>query len=127
MSTDEFRAEANAICAESARSLRELPPPEDTAAGVAEYADGAAPILDARRDRLAALRPPETSAAAFEELLRQADAEVEALRGVRDAALDDDQAAAATAFGEGRTATAAFNRAAQRLELGDCVRRPASG
>jgi hypothetical protein len=94
---EEFHAEANAICAGAEQALRELPPPADTAAGVAAYAHRAVPILSDRHERLGTLRPPEPSEAAFEELLRQAATELEALRGVAEAALEEDQVAAGEA------------------------------
>jgi hypothetical protein len=126
MSIEEFRTEANAICAETERRLRELPPPADSPEGVAGYADGAVPILEERHERLDELRPPEEEATPYDALLEEAEAEIRALRDLREAAEAEDHEGAAGAASRGRVATVRVNVLAVRLELGDCVRRPAS-
>lgn len=126
MSTEELRAEANAICAETERRLRDLPPPEDSAEGVAAYAERAIPILDERLERLGELRPPEDEETPYDALLEEAGTELEALRDLRRAAQEEDQGAAADAASRGRVATVRVNVLAVRLEARDCVRRPAS-
>jgi hypothetical protein len=124
MSIEDFRVEANAICADTERRLRDLPAPEDTAEGVATYAGRAAPILEERHERLGELRPPEEEETPYEALLEEAEAELDALRDLSAAAEAEDQGAAASAASRGRVATVRVNVLAVRLELQDCVRRP---
>jgi hypothetical protein len=126
MSTEEFRTQANAICADTERRLQELPPPQDSPEGVAAYADGAVPILEERHERLDELRPPEDDETPYDALLEEAGAELRALRDLREAAAEEDQEAAAGAASRGRVATVRVNVLAVRLELPDCVRRPAA-
>ena len=126
MSSEEFRSEANAICAETERELRALPPPEDSARGVAAYAERAVPILDDRLERLRELKPPESEETPFEALLEEAQNERDALRDLREAATAADAEAAAGAASRGRVATVRVNVLAVRLEVRECVRRPAA-
>lgn len=125
LSREEFRTEANAVCAETERRLRELPPPEDSPEGVTRYAEQAAPLLDERHERLRELVPPEEDETAYDALIEEAGAELAALRDLEDAASRSDAQAAAEAASRGRVATVRVNVLAVRLELGDCVRRPA--
>jgi len=126
MSLEEFRAEANAICAEAERELRALPPPEDSAEGVATYAERAVPILAERLDELSELSPPEEEQTPFDALLEEAENELEALRDLQRAASRADAGSAADAASRGRVATVRVNVLAVRLEVRDCVRRPAA-
>ena len=126
MSLEDFRTEANAVCAETEQRLRELPPPQDSAEGVAAYAEGAIPILEERHEQLQELEPPEEEEVAYDALVEEAGNELEALRDLREAAAGSDAQAAADAASRGRVATVRVNVLAVRLELPDCVRRPAS-
>lgn len=126
MSPEEFRTEANAVCSSTEQRLQGLGAPEDSAEGVAEYAGGAVPILEERHERLEELRPPEGEEGPYEALLEEAAAELDALRALRKAAEDGNQAAAAAAASRGRVATVRVNVLAVRLEIRDCVRRPRS-
>jgi hypothetical protein len=126
LTLEEFRSQANAICAETERSLRELPPPEDTAAGVAAYADGAVPILDERHERLRELTAPPPEEESFAALLEETANERDALRELAGAARREDHDAAGDAARRGRIATVRVGVLAVRLELRECVRRPQS-
>lgn len=124
MGMEEFRSEANAVCARTEQRLQELGPPADSPEGVASYADRAAPILSDRHERLQELRPPEEEETAYDALVEEAGAELDALRDLRDAAEAGDAEAAAQAASRGRVATVRVNVLAVRLELRDCVRQP---
>jgi hypothetical protein len=124
MGMEEFRTEANAVCAQTEQRLQELGAPADSPEGVASYADRAAPILGDRHERLQELRPPEEEETAYDALVDEAGNELDALRDLRDAAEAGDAEAAGEAASRGRVATVRVNVLAVRLELRDCVRQP---
>ena len=121
-SAEDYRAQANAICADAKQQAGELPPPAgDTAEAVAEYAGARAPIVREELEALGELDPPDELADGHEQLLRHTELEAQALENLEQAAAADNRGGAEIAARQGRRAAEQRARTATELELQECV------
>ena len=119
---EDYRGQANAICAEAKRQAAELPPPAgDTSEAVAEYAGARAPIVRDELEALSELEPPDELADGHEQLLRQTELEAQALENLQQAAAAADRGGAEIAARQGQRAAEQRARTATELELRECV------
>jgi hypothetical protein len=120
LSAEEFRTEANAICAEYNQKIADLgepPSPEE----IPGYVDRVIPVVEDGLAELRALNPPAELEEDYNTMLDEVAKAIPAARALGEAAADQDVTALQEAIAEGQRADEAADEIARRLGLETCA------
>jgi hypothetical protein len=119
LTADEFRQQADSICAEFEGRLDELGTPEslDDLEG---YVDDAVPILEEGTNRLGELQPPDELEEDWNRAMEINREQLENVRELQDAVADGDQARVAELLQQSDEAREESNQLAADLGLTEC-------
>ena len=120
LSEDEFREQANGICAEYNEKIADLgnpTSPED----IPEYVERGIPIIEEGIAELRELNPPEEMEADFDRMLDETEKTIPAARQLSEAAADQDAEAVQEAISQGQESDAETDRIATELGLDECA------
>lgn len=119
LTADEFRQQADGICAEFEGRLNELGTPESLE-DLQGYVDDAVPILEEGTNRLDELQPPEELEEDWNRAMEINREQLENVRGLQDAVADGDQARVTELLQESDDARDESNQLAADLGLTEC-------
>jgi hypothetical protein len=120
LSAEEFRTQANAICAEYNQTIADLgepPSPEE----IPGYVDRVIPVVEDGLAELRALNPPAELEEDYNTMLDEVAKAIPAARALGEAAADQDVTALQEAIEEGQRADEAADQIARRLGLDRCA------
>jgi hypothetical protein len=120
LSAEEFREQANAICAEYEGKVAELDSPS-TPEEIPGYVEEVIPVVEAGLAELRNLKPPEELEEDYQAMLDETANAIPAARSLSEAAVDQDAAAVQEAIAQGQRADAASDRIANELGLDECA------
>jgi hypothetical protein len=119
LTADEFRQQADGICAEFEGRLNELGTPESLD-DLQNFVSDAVPIIEEGNGQLHELNPPDELQEQWDRALEINDEQLETVRDLRDAVEDGDQARVQELLQEGDEANAEADQLAADLGLEDC-------
>jgi hypothetical protein len=119
LTADEFRQQADSICAEFEGRLNELGTPESLD-DLQNFVSDAVPIIEEGNSQLHELNPPDELQEDWDRAMEINDQQLETVRDLRDAAEDGDQARVQELLQEGEEANAEADQLAAELGLQDC-------
>jgi hypothetical protein len=119
LSEEEFRQQADAICADFEGRLDALEPPA-SADDLQRFVQEAIPIIEEGNAQLKALSPPEEFEARWNRAMEINDANLATVRELRDAIEEGDTARAQELFQEVGSEEEEANRIARELGLENC-------
>ena len=119
LTADEFRQQADGICAEFEGRLNELGTPESLE-DLQGYVDDAVPILEEGTNRLDELQPPAELEEDWNRAMEINREQLENVRGLQDAVADGDQARVTELLQESDDARDESNQLAADLGLTEC-------
>jgi hypothetical protein len=119
LSAEEFRGQANAICAEFDEKISALETPSSPEA-IPGYVEEVIPVVEEGLAELRALNPPEEFEEDYETMLDETEKSIPAARALSEAAAEEDAAAVQDAIAQGQRANEASNRVADELGLDEC-------
>jgi hypothetical protein len=120
LSAEEFRTQANAICAEYNQKVTDLgepPSPEE----IPGYVDSVIPVVEDGLAELRDLNPPAELEEDYNAMLDEVAKAIPAARALGEAAADQDVTALQEAIEEGQRADEAADQIARRLGLDRCA------
>jgi hypothetical protein len=120
LSEEEFRQQANGICADYNERIADLgspTSPED----IPDYVERGIPVIEEGIARLRELNPPEDLEDDFNTMLDETEKAIPAARKLSEAAAEEDAAAVQEAISEGQEADAESDRLATELGLDECA------
>jgi hypothetical protein len=120
LSEEEFREQANAICADYNEKIADLGTPTSPA-DIPDFVDRGIPLIEDGIAELRELNPPEDLAEDFDRMLDEVEKGIPAARRLSEAAADEDAAAVQEAISEGQAADAESDRIARELGLDTCA------
>ena len=120
LTREEFTSQANAICRDFDKKIDAIDEPQSIA-DVVDFADEAIPIFEDGLNRLGELEPPEDLQAKVDEWLGVGDEILEALRDLRDAAEDKNQARVQQILREAQTKDDRSDTLATQIGATDCA------
>jgi hypothetical protein len=120
LSEEEFRSQANAICADFNEKLNAVPAPESPE-DIPEFVDRGIPLVEQGLAELRALNPPEELQEDYDAMLDEIAKQIPAGRALGEAAADEDPAAVQEAIAEGNRASQASDRLATQLGIEECA------
>ena len=122
LSEEEYREQGNAICSKYERQIDAVPEPRgDTAQEIVDYVDKVEPLAEKQVDEVRELKPPEDDQATHDEMIREAERTLDAIRDLRRAADANDPAAAREAIEQGESAGDNADALAKQLGLDACA------
>jgi hypothetical protein len=119
LSAEEFRDQANAICAEYDEKISALEAP-GSPEDIPGYVEEVIPLVEEGLAELRALNPPEEFEEDYETMLDETEKSIPAARALSAAAVEEDATAVQDAIAQGQRADEASNRAADELGLDEC-------
>jgi hypothetical protein len=122
LSEQEFRAQANAICAEYNEKFTAVPTPESPE-DIPEFVERGVPLIEQGLTELRALNPPEELQQDYDAMLDEIAKQIPAGRALGEAAANEDPAAVQEAIAQGNRASEASDRLATQLGLEECGAR----
>jgi hypothetical protein len=120
LSEDEFREQANAICADYNEKIADLGSPTSPA-DIPDYVERGIPVIEEGIAKLRALNPPEDMEEDVDRMLDEVEKGIPAARQLSEAAADEDAEAVQEAISRGQEADAESNRIARELGLDTCA------
>jgi hypothetical protein len=119
LSEEEFREQANAICAEYDEKIDAIETP-GSPEDIAGYVEQVIPVVEDGLAELRALNPPEELEEDYETMLDEREKAIPAARALSEAAVEEDPAAVEDAIAQGQEADEASDRVATELGLDEC-------
>ena len=119
LSAEEFREQANAICAEFDEKISGLATPSSPE-DIPGYVEEVIPLVEDGLAELRALNPPEEFEEDYETMLDETEKAIPAARALSEAAVEEDPAAVEDALAQGQEADEASDRVADELGLDEC-------
>jgi hypothetical protein len=119
LSEEQFREQANAICAEFDEKISALETP-GSPEDIPGYVEEVIPLVEEGLAELRALNPPEEFEEDYETMLDETAKAIPAGRALSEAAVDQDPAAVEAAIAQGQEADEASDRVANELGLDEC-------
>ena len=120
LSEEEFREQANAICADYNEQIADLGTPTSPA-DIPDYVERGIPIIEEGIAKLRELNPPEELADDYDRMLDETEKAIPAARQLSEAAADQDAEAVQEAISLGQEADAESDRVARELGLDECA------
>jgi hypothetical protein len=120
LSTEEFRQQANAICAKYNEKIKALESPSSPEE-ISGYVDQVVPLLQQGISELRGLRAPAESQDDFDRMLDETEKAIPAAQQLGEAAANNDAAAVQRALKSGQQADAASDEIATDLGLTRCA------
>jgi hypothetical protein len=119
LSAEEFREQANAICAEFDEKISGLATPSSPE-DIPGYVEEVIPLVEDGLAELRALNPPEEFEEDYETMLAETEKAIPAARALSEAPAEEDPAAVQDAIAQGQQADEASDRVANELGLDEC-------
>lgn len=119
LSAEEFREQANAICAEYDGKIDAIETP-DSPEDIPGYVEEVVPVVEDGLAELRALNPPEEFEEDYETMLDETAKAIPAAQALSEAAVEEDPAAVEDAIAQGQEADEASDRIATELGLDEC-------
>jgi hypothetical protein len=120
LSEEEFREQANSVCADYEDRIRDIGTPTSVDE-IPAYVDEALPVVEQEIEELKALSPPSEQQETFDEMIAEAEKAAAVGPELREAAEENDRAAIERALDEGNAASDRADEHARELGLTACV------
>lgn len=120
LSAEDFREQANAICAQYNDKVSALGTPTSPEE-IPEFVEQGIPLIEEGLAELRALKPPEELEEDYDAMLDETAKAIPAARDLSEAAADQDAAAVQEAIAQGQRADEAADRLATKLGLDSCA------
>ena len=122
LSQEEYQEKGNAICSKYERQIDAVPEPSGgSAQDIVQYVTKVEPLAQKQVDEIRELEPPEDDQETHDEMIREAERTLDAIRDLGKAAEANDPASAREAVEQGESAGDNADALAEQLGLDACA------